>query len=282
MAKKVVSVYGDISIKSPFNSDQLIIEISNFHIACIVKLSIKGELAAVEVYNFNSYEEEWYDIFQDIRLKSKILNRGFIDTRVYFNLPETVLIPTDFFKNSSSASEYLQLVHGDAINQIVKTETIDVEPQITVATKIKRSLMDAVNSNLMMITIHNSFKVFIENLMSPERTYNHSLMKVQIYYSEVLVGLMYNGKLQLAQLYGQNSSEDILYHLLNVLQQYNLRPEETTLEISGLIEIKTPLYENLKKVFPRITFELAKDEQIVLHDFTKYSKHFLTPYLNLG
>ncbi len=281
MAKKVVSVYGDISIKSPFNSDQLIIEISNFHIACIVKLSIQGELSAVEVYNFNSNEEEWYTIFQDIRTKSKILNRGFIDTRVFLNLSETVLIPTDFLKASTNAAEYLQLIHGDSINQIVKTETIEVEPSITVATKIKRGLMDAINSNLMMISIHNSFKVFVENIMSPKRTYNHSLLKVQIYYAEIMVGLVYNGKLQIAQLYGQNTSEDILYHLLNVLQQYNLRAEETTLELSGLIEIKTPLYENLKKVFPRITFEVAKEDLIVLHDFTKYSKHYLTPYLNL-
>jgi len=107
-------------------------------------------------------------------------------------------------------------------------------------------------------------------------------MKVQIYHAEIMLGLMYNGKLQIVQLYGHNTSEDILYHLLNVLQQYNLKPEETTLELSGWIEIKTPLYENLRKVFPRITFDVAKDEMIVLHDFSKYSKHFLTPYLNLS
>lgn len=280
MAKKLVSVYGDISIKSPFNSDQLIIEIGNYHVACIVKLSVKGELAAIEVYSFNSFEEEWYDIFQDIRSKSKILNRGFIDTEVYFNLPETVVIPTSLF-SESSATEYLQLVHGDTINQVIKSESVDVEPSITVAAKIKRSLMDAVNSNLMMITLHNSYKVFIENLMSPKRAYNHSLLKVQLYSGEMLVGLMYNSQLQIVQLYTQNTSEDILYHLLNVLQQYNLRAEETTLELSGYIEVKTPLYENLRKVFPRITFDLPEEGLTKLHDFTKYSKHYLTPYLNL-
>ena len=280
MAKKVVSVYGDISIKSPFNSDQLIIEISNYHIACLVKLSIGGELSAVEVYSFNSNEEEWYDIFQDIRSRSKILNRGFIDTRVYFNLPETVLIPTDLYKEST-ASEYLQLIHGDIINQIIKTETVDVTPGITIATKIKRGLVDAVNSNLMMITIHNSYKVFIENLMNPKRAYNHSLLKAQLYNGEILIGLVYNSQLLIAQLYTQTTSEDILYHLLNVLQQYNLKAEETILELSGNIEIKTPLYENLKKVFPRITFDNPSDDQIVLHEFTKYPKHFLSPYLQL-
>ena len=280
MAKKVVSVYGDISIKSPFNSDQLIIEISNYHIACMVKLSIKGELSAVEVYTFNSYEEEWYDIFHDIRSKSKILNRGFIDTRVYFNLPETVLIPNNLFKESN-ATEYLQLIHGDIINQVVKTEAVDINPGITVACKIKRGLIDAVNSNLMMITLHNSHRAFIENLMNPNRTYNHSLLKAQLYNDEILIGLVYNSQLLIVQLYEQHTSEDILYHFLNVLHQYNLKPEETTLEISGDIELKTPLYENLRKVFPRITFDNPSDELIKLHDFTKYPKHYLTPLLNL-
>jgi len=280
MAKKVVSVYGDISIKSPFNSDQLIIEISNYHIACMVKLSIKGELSAVEVYTFNSYEEEWYDIFHDIRSKSKILNRGFIDTRVYFNLPETVLIPNNLFKEST-ATEYLQLIHGDIINQVVKTEAVDINPGITVACKIKRGLIDAVNSNLMMITLHNSHRAFIENLMNPNRTYNHSLLKAQLYNDEILIGLVYNSQLLIVQLYEQHTSEDILYHLLNVLHQYNLKPEETTLELSGDIELKTPLYENLRKVFPRITFDNPSEELIKLHDFTKYPKHYLTPLLNL-
>ena len=280
MAKKVVSVYGDISIKSPFNSDQLIIEISNYHIACMVKLSIKGELSAVEVYTFNSYEEEWYDIFQDIRTKSKILNRGFIDTRVYFNLPETVLIPDNLFKEST-ATEYLQLIHGDIINQVVKTEAVDVNPGITVATKVKRGLIDAVNSNLMMITMHNSHRAFIENLMNPKRTYNHSLLKAQLYNDEILIGLVYNSQLLIVQLYEQHTPEDILYHLLNVLHQYSLKPEETTLELSGDIELKTPLYENLRKVFPRITFDNPSEELMKLHDFTKYPKHYLTPILNL-
>ena len=281
MAKKLVSVYGDISIKSPFNSDQLIIEIGNHHIACIVKLSIQGELSAVEVYSFNSFEEEWYDIFQDIRQKSKILNRGFIDTRVYFNLPETVLIPTSLY-SEASANEYLQLIHGDAINQVIKTELIKVEPSITVATKIKRGLIDAVNSNLMMITMHNAYTVFVESLLSPTRVYNHILLKVQIYAGEMLVGLLYNNKLQIVQLYAQETPEDILYHLLNVLEQHNLKAEETTLELSGYFEIKTPLYENIKKVFPRITFDMPDDDTIKLHDFTKYPRHFLTPFLNLS
>jgi len=280
MVKKAVGVYGDISIKSPFNSDQLIIEISNCHIACMVKLSTKGELSAVEVYHFNSQEEEWYDIFQDIRSRSKILSRGFIDTRIYLNLPETVLIPSNLFKESTAA-QYLQLIHGDVINQVIKTEAIDVQPAITVATKIKRTLMDAINSNLMMITIHNSFKYFIENLLSPKRPYNHTLLKVQLYSGEMMVGLLHNNQLLIAQLYTQNTSEDILYHLLNILQQYKLRPEETTIELSGMIEIKTALYENIKKVFPRITFEFPNEELTVLHDFTKYPKHYLTPYLNL-
>ncbi|MFP5042415.1 DUF3822 family protein [Parasediminibacterium sp. JCM 36343] len=280
MAKKVVSVYGDISIKSPFNSDQLIIEIGNYHIACLVKLSVKQELAAVEVYHFNSFEEEWYDIFQDVRSKSKILNRGFIDTRVFFNLPDTVLIPSAMY-SEAAASEYLQLIHGDVINQVIKTDKVNVEPSITVATKIKRVLMDTVNSNLMMITVHNSYRVFLENLLATTRPYNHSLLKVQLYNNEMMVGLVYNNQLLLAQLYTQKTSEDILYHLLNVLQQYNLRAEETTLELSGMIEIKTALYENLKKVFPRITFDNPTEELIKLHDFTKYPKHYLTPYLNL-
>jgi hypothetical protein len=280
MSKEVVSIYGDFAIESPYNSGRLIIEISNYHITCVVKKSMSAEVSALEVYNFNSYEETWYNIFQDVRLKSKILTRGFLDTHVYFNLPETVLIPYDFY-NEAVAKQYLQLIHGDFINQVIVSETVGVTPAIVVSSKVKRGLMDAINSNLIMITMHNSYSVFIENLLNPTRTTNHSLLKAQLYNNEILIGVVHNSQLLIVQLYEQHTSDDILYHLLNVLHQHNLKTEEITLELSGDVELDTTLYDNLRKFFHRITFDTPSEDLIKLHDFTKYPKHYLTPFLNL-
>lgn len=280
MVKKSLFVYGDISTQSPFNSDRLVIEIGSHHIACLVKLSVKQELSAIEIYHFNSLEMDWYAIFQDIRSKSKILNKGFIDTRVYFNLAETLLVP-DGLNSPAAVESYLQLVHGDIINQVIKTDSAHLDPPITIATKISRGLMDTINSNLMMITFHNSHRVFVESLLSFNRPYNQSLLKVQIYNQDLLIGLLYNNQLQIAQLYKHSTSEDIMYHLLNVLQQYNLKAEETTLELSGFFDIKTGFFDNIRKVFPRITFDIPDEKLTVLKEFGKYPKHYLTPYLNL-
>ena len=280
MAKKVVGLYGDIASQSPFNSDQLFIEVSNHHVTCIVKMVAKSTFGAIEVFHFNSNEEEWYDIFQTIRSKSRILDRGFIDTRVFYNLSEVVLVPFPKF-TPSAAEGYLQMVHGDTTNHIIKFDEAKVTPSLVVAYKIKRALSDTVNSNLMMVTTRHTFTNIIEDVLSPKRPYNHTLLKVQFYNKEMTIALVHNEKLMLVQTYEQNTPEDALYYLLNVLQQYKLRTEEATIELSGNIEIKTELYENIKKVFPKISFDNLADDYVFAADFADYPKHFLTPFFNL-
>ncbi len=280
MAKKVVGLYGDIASQSPFNSDQLFIEVSNHHVTCIVKMVAKSTFGAIEVFHFNSNEEEWYDIFQTIRSKSRILDRGFIDTRVFYNLAEVVLVPFPKF-TPSAAEGYLQMVHGDTANHVIKYDEAKVNPSLVVAYKIKRALSDTVNSNLMMVTTRHTFTNIIEDVLSPKRPYNHTLLKVQFYNKEMTIALVHNEKLMLIQTYEQNTPEDALYYLLNVLQQHKLRTEEATIELSGNIEIKTPLYENIKKVFPKISFDNLSEDYVFAADFADYPKHFLTPYFNL-
>jgi hypothetical protein len=280
MAKKVVGLYGDIASQSPFNSDQLFIEVGLHHVACIVKMSANSTFGAIEVFHFNSNEENWYDIFQTIRSKSRILDRGYIDTRVFYNLPETVIVP--FNKFSPEAAEgYLQLMHGDTSNHVLKYDEVKVTPSVVVAYKIRRALSDTVNSNLMMITTRHTFSNVIEDVLSPGRPYNHTLLKVQFYNKEMTMALVHNEKLLLVQTYEQNAPEDALYYMLNVLQQFNLPTEEATIELSGNIEVKTPLYDKIKKVFPKINFENLNEEFVFATDFEDYPKHYLTPYFNL-
>ena len=280
MVKKSIGIYGDITIQSPFNTDRLTIEVSNHHIACMVKLAVKDQIVALEVFQFDSLELEWYEIFQSVRSKSRVLERGFIDTKVFFNLPETVLIPEEKF-SQQAANDYVELIHGNVIGQLIKTDTIQITPPVMVAYSVKRNLSDAINSNLMMITTRNSHSIITEHALSTKRAYNHTLLKVQLYYQEMLVCLIHDGKLLLTQLFEQSSQEDVLYHLLNVLHQFHLSTDETTIELSGVIEAKTTLYENVKKVFSKITFDNITEEQIFTDDFLKYPKHYFTPYLNL-
>lgn len=280
MAKKVVGLYGDIASQSPFNSDQLFIEVSNHHVACIVKMSAKNTFGAIEVFHFNSNEENWYDIFQTIRSKSRILDRGYIDTRVFYNLPETVIVPFTKF-TSDAADGYLQLMHGDNGNAVIKYDEVKVTPSLVVAYKIRRAISDTVNSNLMMITTRHTFSYIIEDVLSPTRPYNHTLLKVQFYNKEMTIALVHNEQLLLIQTYEQNMPEDALYYMLNVLQQYNLPTEEATIELSGNIEVKTPLYDKIKRVFPKISFCNLDDAFVFATDFQDYPKHYLTPYFNL-
>jgi Protein of unknown function (DUF3822) len=278
MVKKTAGIYGNIAVQSPFNTDQLVIEVSKYHIACLVKLAIKNQLVALELYTFDSTENDWYEIFQQVRSKSRVLDRGFIDTKVYLNLPETILIPKEKF-SQEAAINYIELLFGDAVLDVVKTDSTNFD--VIIASKVNRSLIETVNSNLMMISIKNTYSSVINNVLNPSRPYNHTLLKVQVYGNQILLVLTHNNQLLATQLYHILSNEDVLYYLLNALQQFNLKTDETTLELSGAIEIKSALIDNLKKVFSKITYDNIKDDIIFSDDFNKQPKHFYTPYLNL-
>lgn len=66
-----------------------------------------------------------------------------------------------------------------------------------------------------------------------------------VYFNEVQVTVERNGNWLLLQSYNYQTPEDVLYYILNVMQQLNLSQEETTVYLQGMIDQHSALYDVL-------------------------------------
>ncbi|MFL9484151.1 DUF3822 family protein [Chitinophagaceae bacterium LWZ2-11] len=281
MVEKTLHFYSDTANQSPFNNDRLVVEISASYIAIWIKITDRQQIGAFELFHFDSEKMAWYDIFFDIRNLSKLLERGYTDTRVFYNFPQAVIVPAEKFDNES-AREYLALMHGEIMTDVVKFDNIKSSSPVVNVYRISKDLSDMVSGNLMMVNERHSFSVLVEDILRPDSPFKYTLhVKVQFHYDSISVAVANNGKLLLVQSYDQNGSEDILYHLLNILQQLNFKPDDAVLELSGLFDLKCQLYDDICNVFAKIKLDNITEEQ-KFHDMLEdYPKHYLTPFLKL-
>lgn len=281
MVEKKISIYGELEAQSPFNSDQLLMEVSNTHMALLVKMAGKDQVAALEIFTFNSNESDWYDIFYQVRTHSVVLDRSYNDTRLFYHTNEAVIVPAEKL-NTNSADVYLETIHGESINHVTKFDHVNIVPQVVNVYRIKKELNEMVNANLMMVTPRHTFSKTVEHIFREGRSYFSAFIKLQVYYHQFLVVLVNNNKLQLVQSYDYQTPEDILYYLLNIIQQFNLSVDHTDLEISGFVLTRSNLYDYIQKGFPKVTFDKISDEFLLKENLEEYPPHFFSPFLNLA
>ncbi len=280
MVQKQISIYGELETETSFHSDQLLLEVSNTHIALMVKFSGKKYVGAFELFQFDSDQMEWYDIFQQIRTESIILDRSYNDSRVFFNLNEAVVIPAHAF-STSAADAYLTAIHGDSTQHAVKYDNISVNEGLVNIYRVKKALNDMVNSNLMMVTPRHVYSKLLENVLDSKALSNGVFLKLQFYYDQMLVLLIKDGKLFLIQSYIYQTADDVLYYLLNIAEQFQLSTTEIQVEISGILDVKSHEFDYIEKLFKKISFSDLKEDDLFKNYIGEYPPHYFTPFINI-
>jgi hypothetical protein len=280
MVEKSISSYGDLESQSPFNSDKLIVNVGNTYMALLVKLFGREDAVAFELFEFEKVSDNWYDTFYSIKNQSKILDRSYNNTELYFNVTETVLIPSD--KYSAVAGEsFLTAVFGDSINQHTQTDYLNLQPAIVNVYRIQRSLFEIIRTNFIMVTAKHYYSKVIENIFGNNSVPFGTYIKLEFYKNQMLLILINYSKLQIIQTYNTSSPDDMLYYILSVLEQFKLSPDYVQLQISGFLDTRTQDYDYLKKIFKQISFDTI-DEKLVNNELQEaYPAHYLSPFFKL-
>ncbi|MBA4197444.1 MAG: hypothetical protein C0459_07810 [Chitinophaga sp.] len=281
MVQKSISSYLDLESQSPFNSDELIVNIGNTYVAMIVRLAGRQDASAFELFEFDKAGDNWYQIFYAVRTQSKILDRSYNNTKVFYNIPENVLVPADKF-SANAAENYLSMVHGDNINEAILHDVVDATPAMVNVYRIKRVLFEMVRTNFMMVESKHLYSKILENTIGGYNFQTGNLLKVQFYNKCLLLLLLKNGQLQLIQSYPCASQDDMLYYILSIVQQYGVQPEEIKIELSGQLDTRTQYYDYLRKMFSNIHFETVAPEKLMKELQENYPAHYLSTYFNLA
>lgn len=278
MAHKIVGYYNDAQKAAITEADQLYIEIGNNELACLVKGAESQETEGFEVFQLDKGQSDWTDVFYEVRSTSQLLNRTYKDVHCRYNFEEAVIIPEPKF-TLTSAEDYLSLLYGESNRYDIKYDSILPVNHMVNAYRIRKSINELMCRHFVLYKPSHIYSGILNDLLTRIELANH-FIKVQFYSTHIVVAVVKHKQLQLIQSFQYEVSEDILYHLVNISQQFELDNTVSNLEMSGMFETGSLLHQQLQPLFGLITFETVETSG-VCKSVTGFAAHYFTPFYKL-
>lgn len=280
MSKKTFGIYtsGDNAIK---NNDELIIEIGNSHLACIVKKGSKDLIAAFELFTFEKEEiADFEELFSVVLNDSQLIDKTFANTRIYINNEFSLLVPVFKF-NKEISTEYLNIVFGEDQSAKKQFEHLDTNPDLMNVFRMPQEWFNILNHHLMSVSVHHSYSKIVRRAFTTFANTTAPVIKVQFYPTHLIVVVMKGSVLHFIQSFTYQSSEDILYYLLNISQRFEVNTNDLSMQVSGIIDFTSSFYHDLVKYFKSITVEDIDRNHIAI-DTGHHPSYYFTPFFNLA
>jgi hypothetical protein len=249
----------------------LLLQAGKQGIALIQLNDSNNTFESLQVYHFakqlsdTSIADEINSILSD----ESLLQQHFKKVYITWCFDENVLVPDEYFDNSSSAA-MLNLVYGDAVQATVQNE-------IVLAQNIRSVYR-------LPVTIKNVFNKWMpfaiqghqnSTLVNFERN-NKDILYTICYTNAITVLLRKNGQLQLIQNFEFSTPEDAAYYLLQVCQAFEVDAVQTILTVSGMIDADSNLYNELYKYFASIRFAQLPENFNYTPEINNYPQHYFS------
>jgi hypothetical protein len=275
----------DIHNEDPTAEDptqcRMLIEVGSCSLIFVL-LNVRGmRPAAIRVFQWLQVTtDEPESILRGILETDPILSR-FRAKEVFlvYNFPESNLVPEKFF-SADMTRPVTDLIYGNLSHDLVMDEKIpwfEFHNVYRVPARIHFLMQEKFQTARYWHFYSLQLKCFKMFTAKEEAAY----MKVFFYPDKMLVMVCKSGQLQLIQHFAYQDSKDVLYNLLNCCHQLHMNREELVLEISGMIEKKSALYEDLELYFLNIRFDSMEDSIKMTDELMQYPNHFFSSLLKM-
>jgi hypothetical protein len=231
-----------------------------------------------EVFEFGHYtsegfkDEEWADFFE----QNKIFTERYHQTAIAFNVTESILVPSEFYKAEDTRLQ-LNAVYGNDVESNLITEFLP-DWSIYNVYRLQESLHTAISRRFVTGKFWNINSVWLKSFS--EKKQNSILIDFSTDDFSVIV--FKDDLLQLAQTFAYSSPEDVLYYLLKICRQLDLTQKEVKIILSGLIEKDSSIYRELYKYFIRLEFESIPSEIRLAEALNEYPDHYFSSICKLA
>jgi len=219
-------------------------------------------------------------IFRGILEDDEILSR-FQPNEIFlvYNYPESNLVPEKFY-SAGVTRPVTDLIYGDLSTDLLFDEKIPwfefhnvyrVPAQIHFLMQEKFPRARYWHFYSLQLKCHKMFTAKEEA----------AFVKVFFYPDKMILLASKSGQLQLIQHFTYQNSKDVLYYLLHCCHELNLDRQELILELSGMIDIKSALYDDLELYFLNIRFDQLEDSIKHTDELLEFPIHFFSSLLKM-
>ncbi|MFZ9661436.1 MAG: DUF3822 family protein [Chitinophagaceae bacterium] len=269
----IFQIYPSGSRILPFEQCDLFIDVGEKHFCLAVMIHETKEFVALEHYNLKTFSiSELKEMFQsNIYVKQSYLN-----VNIFYNFPGANLIPERFY-DAEQSGVLLELMNGDLNDRITLHDELSSKSIYTVY-----DVNMELHQEMVRIFPDARFSHFISVFISRDVYLPGAFLDIAIYPDNFIIGFWKLGKLQLAQYYDYDYPEDITYHILNVLTQWNCETEDVQISLGGIIETQSPIYNEILKYFPKVSLHQRPIHFRYDFEFDRYPQHYFSTIFSLA
>jgi hypothetical protein len=268
--KQVFKIGNAEELNSP--ECMLLVEAGRAH-CCFAIVGWADKLVKKLAY-YTAEENETADMIQTIFAEHSELKNHFHQTVIGYYIPETVILPSRFFK-FEQAGAISESVHGKMHSATISEAVLSWQLHLAydVPTPIHQTITRQWPSG-------NSWHVHSVVLKTATPAEGETIF-MDFKTNDFSVVVIKNNSLLLAQIYNYTAGEDVLYWLLKICEQYRLSQTGINLILSGLIDKESAVHDNLHQYFLNISFASVNGMKLG-EEFSEYPEHFFSSLYKLA
>ncbi len=273
-AHQVLSIHSAADNHSETDK-KLCIEIgAHFYSFCI------SDQSGRKIVDFESFETSVpvdVSIVQDLLNHPKIHQTSFVDVVLVHNRRELAMIPAAIHQPELNTI-VLQTIHGDIEDWIVYEDDVHQWELYTVY-GWNPSIIDIVTERFPQVRFIQFTTVALRSLFKSLSIEKDQVVKLYFYQKEMITVVLKESQLQLAQSFHFETPQDVMYHLLNIVERLKLDLATVILEVSGLIDVHSETWSELNKFFVEVQLEEPSNFPAEINDENQLPSHYYAPFL---
>ena len=204
------------------------------------------------------------------------LKQSFRQTLVSYYLPESILIPSKFYKHEETQA-MLATVFEPAQNTVVSESMNDW--QIYNTYQVPATIHEFLSRRYSTGNFWHTHSITLKNGI--KKNEGGELM-IDFKIDTFSVVAVKDNSLLLAQIYSYARAEDVLYWLLKICRQFSISQNEVQVTLSGLIDKQSAVFKELYQYFLHIEFASIENDIQLSGDFEEYPVHFFSSLYKLA
>ena len=217
---------------------------------------------------------EYAENIRHIIHKEQVLVQQFSSCQIFYNGDESVLIPETYFSESNK-EKIAALMFGENNATLCFHEKVN-ENAIHNVYRVPKTIYEVMNTSIAKNHFSHSSTSQVNNNGTGDEA------RCIVYHNNIKIILFKAGHLQIVRYAEYISPADVCYHLLNACQQFDVKPAEVRLVLSGMVDENSNLYNELYRYFLDINFLKLPEGITVDAKLSEQPHHFYSHLASLA
>ncbi len=221
--------------------------------ACSYLIYDEEQLLAYRSYDLGQQNRalfSWKDELQTLMHQDKMLQLVFKSVKIFLLHSQFTFVPNELFEVQNTTS-YLSKIAPNVESDLVNVESL-LNGSLKNIFSLKIDLHQFAKKQYENVLFSHSLSFLIENFKKDAK--NDTKLYLNFHQKQIQIVFFKEGNFHFANNFTFQTSADIAYYMMLVINQFQLNPELVQIVLSGHIEKNTEAYNTIIKYVRNISF----------------------------